>query len=312
MSKNNSTQTDTEQKIKYRDGFTERIPDRLLIQEINQLADSLGRAPTAGDMRAEGEYSTDTYSSHFGSWADALRHAGFEPTKQDDVSSEQILNEIERLATELGGPPTSTDMRDSGKHSVTAAQTHFGSWNDALRAAGFTPHSRIDIPTGDLLDELHRLTDELGKVPTADEMRAHGRFSHRPYFRQWNGWQTAVRAAGYEPVGYPTGQDNHLWKEEPVCEWREYGGNWDEQRQKALERDGYTCQTPGCELSQETHREKFDVGLHVHHIRPLSMFGENESELDFEQANRLENLVTVCVEHHHLWERASPLRLDTR
>jgi hypothetical protein len=34
--------------------------------------------------------------------------------------------------------------------------------------------------------------------------------------------------------------------------------------------------------------------------------------VDFERANRIENLVTVCAEHHHLWERASPLRLDTR
>jgi hypothetical protein len=34
--------------------------------------------------------------------------------------------------------------------------------------------------------------------------------------------------------------------------------------------------------------------------------------VDFERANRLDNLVTVCAEHHHLWERSSPLRLDTR
>jgi len=63
---------------------------------------------------------------------------------------------------------------------------------------------------------------------------------------------------------------------------------------------------------KEAHREEFTRGLHVHHIRPLSAFGDVENEVNFERANRLDNLITVCVEHHHLWERASPLRLDTR
>jgi len=143
-------------------------------------------------------------------------------------------------------------------------------------------------------------------------MKDHGEFSYRPYFHRWNGWQDAIRCAGYEPVGRASGPDNYNWKEEPVHEWREYGDNWDEQRQKALERDNYACQTPGCEWTQEAHREEFTAGPHVHHIQPLSAFGADESEVSFERANRLDNLVTVCVEHHHLWERASPLQLDTR
>ena len=163
-----------------------------------------------------------------------------------------------------------------------------------------------------LLEKIRRLTEELGKVPTAKEMSAHGEFSHKPYIRRWNGWQAAVRAAGYEPVGQPAGPDHHNWKEQPVHEWREYGDNWDEQRQKALERDDYTCQTPSCEWTQEAHGEAFKRRLHVHHIRPLSTFGADENEVNFGRANRLDNLVTVCAEHHHLWERASPLRLDTR
>ena len=57
---------------------------------------------------------------------------------------------------------------------------------------------------------------------------------------------------------------------------------------------------------------EFRIGLHVHHIRPLSSFSNTGEKVNFERANRLENLMTVCVEHHHLWERTSPLRLDTR
>ena len=296
----------------YRDGYTERIPDELLLQELNHLAEKLGRTPTASEIETQGEYSPRTYENHFGSWSGALREAGFKPIQEHQVPSEQILEEITRLATESGKPPTSTEMREQGQYSVTVAQDHFGSWNEALRAAGFDPLNRVRVPDDDLLAEIERLTDELGKVPTAKEMRAYGQFSHKPYFERWDGWQAAVRAAGYEPVGRPAGSDHHNWKDQPVHEWRKYGDNWDEQRQKALERDDYTCQTPGCEWTQEAHREAFTRGLHVHHIRPLSAFGADESEVNFERANRLENLVTVCAEHHYLWERASPLRLDTR
>ncbi|GGK79511.1 hypothetical protein GCM10009067_34780 [Haloarcula sebkhae] len=296
----------------YRDGYTERLPDESLLQEITRLAEKFDRTPSAAEMRTQGEYSPGTYQNHFGSWTAALREAGFEPVQEYRVPPDQILDEITRLATELGKPPTAAQMQERGEYSVTLAQNRFGSWNDALRAAGYDPHQRIEIPNSELLEELRRLTEELGKVPTAKEMRARGEFSHKPYIRRWNGWQAAVRAAGYEPVGRPVGPDHHNWKEQPGHEWREYGDNWDEQRQKALERDDYTCQTPGCEWTQEDHREAFKRGLHVHHIRPLSAFGVDENEVDFERANRLENLVTVCAEHHHLWERASPLRLDTR
>ncbi|WP_245810711.1 homing endonuclease associated repeat-containing protein [Halorubrum halodurans] len=296
----------------YRDGYTERLPDELLLQELNRLAEKLGRTPTATEMKTQGEYAPGTYENHFGSWSTALREAGFEPMQEYQVPSEQILEEITRLATESGEPPTSAEMREQGQYSVTVAQNHFGSWNEALKAAGYNPRKRMQVPDEELLEEISRLTDELGKVPTAKEMSANGEFSHKPYIRRWNGWQAAVRAAGYEPVGRPAGPDHHNWKEQPVHEWREYGDNWDQQRQKALERDDYTCQTPGCEWTQDAHREAFKRGLHVHHIRPLSAFGADENEVDFEQANCLENLVTVCAEHHHLWERASPLRLDTR
>ena len=49
-------------------------------------------------------------------------------------------------------------------------------------------------------------------------------------------------------------------------EWREYGDDWDEQRQKVLERDDYTCQTPGCESglgNPQVDRQRVRGGLLV-------------------------------------------------
>jgi hemerythrin len=289
-----------------------RISEAQLLAEIDRLVDEFGRSPTTTEMDSVGAYSAGTYEDRFGSWNKALQSAGYEPVKQHRISEDAILDEISRLATEIGTPPTASEMRSKGKFTVTIAQDRFGSWNEALEAAGYDPHKRHRITDEALLEEIHRLVKELGKTPTAQEMDDHGKFSHRPYFNRWEGWRAAIRAAGYEPVGRPSGPDNYNWKEQPAHEWREYGDNWNEQRQKVLERDNYTCQTPGCEWTQEAHREEFTRGLHVHHIRPLSAFGDDENEVNFKRANRLDNLVTVCAEHHHLWERASPLRLDTR
>lgn len=109
-------------------------------------------------------------------------------------------------------------MRSRGNVTVTAAQNHFDSWNEAIEAAEYNPQKRHYITDKTLLDEIHRLVDELGKVPTIQEMNSYGEFSHRPYFRRWEGWQATIRAAGYEPIGRPSGPDNYKWKEQPVHE----------------------------------------------------------------------------------------------
>lgn len=59
----------------------------------------------------------------------------------------------------------------------------------------------------------------------------------------------------------------------------DYGDNWDEQREKALERDCYTCRICG---------DQREV-LHVHHFTDLRGF-----EGDWQNGNLLDNLITLC------------------
>lgn len=70
-----------------------------------------------------------------------------------------------------------------------------------------------------------------------------------------------------------------------------YGSNWNRQRRAALERDGFECQL--CGMSGSEHREQYSKQLHVHHITRLKSF-----EDDYEVANNLENLVTLCLVCH--------------
>jgi len=69
-----------------------------------------------------------------------------------------------------------------------------------------------------------------------------------------------------------------------------YGPKWEQQRQKALERDNYRCQSCG------KSNEKASIALNVHHIKPYKTFEDKE------KAHRLNNLVCLCLSCHSRWE----------
>lgn len=56
-------------------------------------------------------------------------------------SRESILAAIREWAEEQGGPPLSSDWRAAGygHPSSRTVALRFGTWNDAIAAAGFTP-----------------------------------------------------------------------------------------------------------------------------------------------------------------------------
>lgn len=90
-----------------------------------------------------------------------------------------------------------------------------------------------------------------------------------------------------------TGADNGRWKG-GISPPDYYGSNWDEQREKAIKRDGSECRV--CGINREEHMEKYGRDIEVHHIVPIVEFESKES------ANQLNNLVTLCSGHHNTWE----------
>lgn len=55
-------------------------------------------------------------------------------------SDEQLLDEICRLAEKTGRePPKKRDMVEYGEYAPRTLQLRFGSWNEAVREAGFQP-----------------------------------------------------------------------------------------------------------------------------------------------------------------------------
>jgi len=94
-------------------------------------------------------------------------------------------------------------------------------------------------------------------------------------------------------------QARGLWRSESIAN---YGPDWPQQRDRALARDEYRCRR--CHAPKRP-----DQPLHVHHVRPFRTFGYvpgiNEA---YREANRLENLITLCPRCHRLAEADARLR----
>ncbi len=77
-----------------------------------------------------------------------------------------------------------------------------------------------------------------------------------------------------------------LWTNAP----NDYGPDWPKIRERVRARDGFCCQVCG---RPETTRQH-----DVHHKIPFRMFRDAAGKIQREQANRLDNLVTLCPECH--------------
>jgi len=98
------------------------------------------------------------------------------------------------------------------------------------------------------------------------------------------------------------GSNNPCWEGGEFEDY--YGANWEEQREKTLIRDDYTCQYCGVDSDESM--------LSVHHIQKLRYFKKQyDAPVWWEKGNRLENLVSLCFSCHGKWE-GIPLRPDTK
>src|SRR5438309_9054568 len=131
---------------------------------------------------------------------DPKKLAEFQAGIRKRYSDEQILAELRACAERLGRSPT---MREFAADTETAVdpQTvieHFGSWNNAKRAAGLVP--RRFATREELLGLLRGLGEELGRPPTARDIDEHkGRMPSKSlYWHTFGSLTNALREAGFD------------------------------------------------------------------------------------------------------------------
>lgn len=120
----------------------QEVSDEELFAELQRLEEELGHEPRIKDMREHGEYAPTTFARRFGSWLEAREAAGQAGTAErldGRASRDELVEALRDLAMDLGRSPSQKDMDEHGEYSVRPFYRVFGSWIDALDAAGMEP-----------------------------------------------------------------------------------------------------------------------------------------------------------------------------
>jgi len=165
------------------------------------------------------------YRKVFGSWNNAVKHAGFRPFVKQKYTKEGLLENIRTLNRELGRTPTSKDLTYP---SISPYRKVFGSWNNVLKHVGFskdltTPNMNsyrrvfgswnnalmeLGLPVTiakkytkeKLIQILRQIYAETGKTPSKRGINALKGYPNTNTFDAYFGsWNKAVKAAGLKP-----------------------------------------------------------------------------------------------------------------
>jgi DNA-directed RNA polymerase specialized sigma subunit len=262
-----------------------------LIEDLQDLADELGKTPTKREMEEYGEWSSWPYRRAFGSWNYGLKEAKLAVNLEQnsyDYSPNKLITNLQDIADKLGKTPSRREIDEHGEWPSSVYENTFDSWNSALQEAGLSINQKDNISNEELLSSLQDLADELGKTPSSQEMEDQGKWSEPTYRNAFGSWNSALREAGLEPVVEKPVE--HEW-DDSIDDY--YGESWAEMRQKTVQRDNEQCRVCGD-----------DEIVNVHHIKPRRLFANPDD------SNTLDNLVTLCRSCHgtfeNRWTECSP------
>jgi len=280
----------------------QRLSDEQLVDDIRRVGRVLGGRPSLKQYKKHGSYSETAIRNHFDGYCEAVAAAGFSEqpdrnggTPPNKIPDEELLDELRRAAEELGHTPRSRS--EEVKYSEWTYSKRFGSWGEALDAAGLEREKGQyrDLPVAervavsDVVDAIINVAAKVDRPPFEHEVHEQTDILTVATNEIAGTWAETLRMAGFPPR-YQGGNASKSRERRPD----HYGRNWEEQRHAALVRDRWRCQD--CGLEQQDHVEQYGRSLHMHHIRPIRSFETPED------ANFLENLITLCQDCHDKWE----------
>ncbi len=148
---------------------TLKYSDVELLGILRKESEKLGRTPTVKDFsKYKGVPSFNTYTARFGSWGSAIKKAGLEPAAKvnKERKRSEIINTIKELHNKTGSLPTVNEIS-----KIIPGRTisrHFGSWNNAVNAAGLKPRAKkksIYLSDDELLDVIKDFYEMHGRIP---------------------------------------------------------------------------------------------------------------------------------------------------
>ncbi|HEU4388395.1 MAG TPA: hypothetical protein VFV34_11400 [Blastocatellia bacterium] len=180
-----------------------------LIQQLRDLSRALGRPLTRKDVKKAGKAGTCarlvTFARVFGTPRDAFREAGVSRFRR--FTREELISQYRSLARELRKTPTIEEINVAARKgrmgaSYTTVRHVCGDFTKFRRDAGLDQNARRRYTPRQLLDQLKRLADKLGRTPFCPDVNAASRrgecASTTTFMKYFGSYNRGVREAGLQ------------------------------------------------------------------------------------------------------------------
>jgi hypothetical protein len=105
------------------------------------------------------------------------------PDKQD------VLDAIKRAAEALGHSPSLKEFKSQSGLSEYQVTNHFINWREAVRAAGFEPHTaNMKLESDALLEDWGQVVRKQRRIPTTILYRHEGRYDLKSFEKRFGPW----------------------------------------------------------------------------------------------------------------------------
>ncbi len=184
---------------------TDKYTDEVLIHMYKEISSKIKKTASCSDID---EYrktnkeipSSPTFRDRFGSIEKLAEICGlFKIMDGQKFNAQHLTNEIRRFNIEYGRLPTQKDFEKppQGYPSRKSFANNFGSFNNALRAAGFEVKDKPEYNKEYLLSEIQRYIDEFGKQPFCHDMDATKGYPAKSVFMKvFGSWNNAIKESG--------------------------------------------------------------------------------------------------------------------
>jgi len=258
--------------------------DKDLLDDLKKVANELNKVSlTQSEYDKVGRFHSGTIKNRFG-WNNALEKAGLSVAKHQNISDDELLEDLKRVANKISPMKVTTfKYNEFGKYTSTAIDKRFG-WNKALKKAGLEISNLQNISDEELFENMEEMWIKLGRQPYITEcVKPFSKYSSDTYIRRFKKWRKALETF----VEYIESDNDKNDKPiiEEIIQQNEQGCKHVTKRNpdnrlklKVMWRDGNVCRLCGIKLSV------WEEG-HFDHIIPWSKCGETV----------LENLQILCV-----------------
>ena len=258
--------------------------DQELIDDLKQVAKEINKVSiTQTEYNKVGRYSSATIKNRFG-WNNALEKAGLTITKYQNISDEDLIDDLKRVALLIiPQKVTTSKYNEKGKYTSAVIDKRFG-WNNALLKAGLEISNQQNISNNDLYENIEELWIKLGRQPNITEcVKPFSKYSSDTYKRRFGTWRKALESF----ITYINSDDNNtanITVKKKVLQidngYKHLTKRYPDNRLKlkVMWRDGNVCKLCGVKLSV------WEEG-HFDHITPWAKGGETI----------LENLQILCA-----------------